>query len=114
MMVSGLLILLFVVGHLMDLTLGVPGVAPASFEHGRVFANLVASLARGVVGLAYVVAVGALGFHLWHGLWSVTQSLGFAHRGVSAAIQRVAITLAVALAVGFSAVPLAVLFGLLS
>lgn len=114
MMVSGALLLLFVVGHLMDLTFGTPGVAAAGFEPGRVFANLVRSLGRGAVGVAYVTAVVALAFHLWHGLWSVTQSLGLAHRGVSAVIRRAAILLAVVLAVGFSAVPIAVLFGIVS
>jgi succinate dehydrogenase / fumarate reductase cytochrome b subunit len=96
----------------MDLTLGVPGVAPAGFEEGRVYANLVASLSRGAAGTIYVAAVIGLAFHLWHGLWSVTQSLGFAHRGVSAAIQRTAIALAVLLACGFAAIPVAVLLGL--
>jgi succinate dehydrogenase / fumarate reductase cytochrome b subunit len=112
MMVSGLVILGFVAGHLMDLTVGTPGVATASFREGTVYANLVASLSRGAAGTIYVAAVIGLGFHLWHGLWSVTQSLGFAHRGVSAAIQRTAILLAVLLACGFAAVPIAVLLGL--
>lgn len=111
MMVTGIGILLFVVGHLMDLTLGVV-VAPASFEHGAVFANLVASLSRGLAGVCYVAAVVALGFHLWHGLWSITQTLGLSHRGVAPGIQKTAVFLAVLLACGFSAVPIAVLFGL--
>ncbi|MFT3915501.1 MAG: succinate dehydrogenase cytochrome b subunit [Anaeromyxobacteraceae bacterium] len=114
MMVSGLLILLFVLFHLADLTVGVPGVATGDFREGSVFANLVASLSRGVVGAFYVAAVVGLGFHLWHGLWSVTQSLGFAHRDVAPGIQRAAIFFAVLLAVGFSAVPLAILFGLVA
>jgi len=114
MMVSGALLLLFVTGHLMDLTLGTPGVAAPGFEHGRVFANVVRSLGRGAAGVAYVVAVVALAFHLWHGLWSVTQSLGLAHRGVSAVIRRGAVLAAVALAVGFSSVPIAVLLGIVS
>lgn len=112
MMVSGLVILGFAAGHLMDLTFGTPGVAPRAFEEGRVYANLVASLSRGAAGTLYVGAVIGLGFHLWHGLWSVTQSLGFAHRGVSAGIQRTAILLAVVLACGFAAVPIAVLLGI--
>jgi succinate dehydrogenase / fumarate reductase cytochrome b subunit len=112
MMVSGLVILGFAAGHLMDLTFGTPGVAPRTFEEGRVFANLVASLSRGAAGTLYVGAVIGLGFHLWHGLWSVTQSLGFAHRGVSTAIQKVAIFLAVVLACGFAAVPVAVILGI--
>jgi succinate dehydrogenase / fumarate reductase cytochrome b subunit len=96
----------------MDLTLGTAGVAPRAFESGRVYANLVASLSRGAAGTLYVAAVIGLGFHLWHGLWSVTQSLGLAHRGISAAIQKVAIFFAVLLACGFSAVPIAVLLGI--
>jgi len=111
MMVSGILILGFVVVHLMDLTLGV-GVAPTSFEEGAVHANLVASLSRGVMGAFYVTAVIGLGFHLWHGLWSITQTLGLSHRGVAPGIQKTAVFFAVLLACGFSAVPIAVLFGL--
>jgi len=112
MLVSGLVLLGFVAGHLMDLTLGTPGLAPAGFEHGRVYANLVASLSRGAAGTIYKVEVVGLGFHLWHGLSSVTQSLGFAHRGVTAVIQKTAIFFAVLLTCGFAAVPIAVLLGL--
>ena len=111
MMWSGLLILGFAVYHVLDLTLGLGG---AEFEHGKVHANLVASLSRAGVSAFYVAAVIGLGFHVWHGLWSVTQSLGLSHRGVVGATRRVAIALAVIVAVGFAAIPLAVVFGLVS
>ena len=107
---SGLLILGFVVYHLLDLTLGV---ANPSFQEGRVYQNLLASLGRTAAALFYVAAVVGLGLHLWHGLWSMFQSLGLASRGISIGIQKLAIGTAVILTVGFAAVPIAILLGLL-
>ena len=59
-----------------------------------------------------MVAVAGLGFHLWHGLWSAFQSLGVSNRAFTPGIQRFAAVLATLLTVGFAAVPLAVVFGL--
>jgi succinate dehydrogenase cytochrome b subunit len=106
---SGLLILGFVVYHLLDLTIGV--VHP-NFQPGRVYLNLVASLSRGIGFAIYLVAMIGLGFHLWHGLYSMFQSLGISNRGISPTIQKFAIAAAVILTLGFSAVPLAVIVGL--
>ena len=107
---SGLLILGFVVYHLLDLTFGV---ANPDYRPGEVFHNVVVSFGRGAAVLFYVVAVAGLGFHLWHGLWSMFQSLGVARRAFTPGIRRAAAVLATVIAVGFAAVPLAVLFGLL-
>ncbi len=107
---SGFLVLGFVVYHLLDLTFGL---ANPDFREGQVFHNLVASLSRGAAGAFYVLAVAGLGVHLWHGLWSGFQSLGVATRTNTAGIKRFAVTFAVVLAVGFAAIPLAVLFGIL-
>lgn len=107
---SGLLILGFVVYHLLDLTIGV--VHP-NFQHGRVYANLVASLSRGIGFTIYLVAMIGLGFHLWHGLWSMFQSLGVSNRAYAHGLKSFAVTFAVILAVGFAAIPLAVLFGVI-
>jgi succinate dehydrogenase / fumarate reductase cytochrome b subunit len=106
---SGFLVLGFVVYHLLDLTFGV--VNP-DFREGEVFHNAVISLARAGAALFYVAAVGGLGFHLWHGLWSALQSLGIANRAFTPELRRAAAALATLLAVGFAAVPLAILFGL--
>lgn len=105
---SGLWILAFVIFHILDLTIGV--IYP-EFQHGQVYANVLRSLGWFVGAAAYVVSMIALGFHLWHGLWSVFQSLGLSHRGVSVSIQKFAIGAAVLLTVFFSAVPVAVLLG---
>jgi succinate dehydrogenase / fumarate reductase cytochrome b subunit len=107
---SGFLILGFVVYHLLDLTFGV---ANPDFRDGAVFHNLVASLARGAAAVFYVVAVAGLGFHLWHGLWSAFQSIGVSSRPFTRTIQRLAAAFATLLTVGFAAVPLAVLLGVL-
>ncbi|WP_248355290.1 succinate dehydrogenase cytochrome b subunit [Anaeromyxobacter oryzae] len=107
---SGLLILAFVVYHVLDLTVGV--VNP-SFQEGDVYHNVLATFGRAVGVIAYVVAMVALGFHLWHGLWSMFQSLGFANRRAAPTIQRFAVTMAVILTLGFSAIPMAVLVGIL-
>jgi succinate dehydrogenase / fumarate reductase cytochrome b subunit len=70
---TGIIVGLFVVFHVADLTLGATG---AEFEHGAAYDNLVASFSRLPVAIFYVLANLALGFHLFHGAWSIFQSLG--------------------------------------
>jgi succinate dehydrogenase / fumarate reductase cytochrome b subunit len=107
---SGFLVLGFVAYHLLDLTFGV---ANPSFRDGDVFHNLVASLGRAAAAIFYVLAVAGLGVHLWHGLWSMFQSLGVSNRAYTPGLRRFAVAFAVLLAVGFAAIPLAVLFGVI-
>jgi succinate dehydrogenase cytochrome b subunit len=107
---SGLLILAFVVYHLLDLTVGV---ANPGFREGEVYHNVLVTFGRGVGVLAYVVAMVALGFHLWHGVWSLFQSLGLSSRRVTPGLQRFAAAVAVILTLGFSSIPMAVLIGIL-
>jgi succinate dehydrogenase / fumarate reductase, cytochrome b subunit len=111
MIISGFLILGFVVYHLLDLTIGVVP-HPGAFEEGRVYANLIRSLSGAVGFVVYVAAMIGLGFHLWHGLWSVFQTFGLSNRGVRPSIQKGAIALAIIVTLGFSAVPLAVITGI--
>ncbi len=56
-----------------------------------------------------------LGAHLHHGIFSATQTLGLTGNARSRTLsKRVAFTLAVIIAGGFSLVPLFVLFGVIS
>ncbi|HVO18837.1 MAG TPA: succinate dehydrogenase cytochrome b subunit [Anaeromyxobacter sp.] len=107
---SGVLILAFVVYHLLDLTVGVihPG-----FREGQVFHNLLVSFGRASGVLAYLVALAALGLHLWHGVYSAFQSLGMGGRRFTPAARRGAAAVAVALSLGFASIPVAVLLGIL-
>jgi succinate dehydrogenase / fumarate reductase, cytochrome b subunit len=70
---TGVIVGLFVVYHLADLTWGW---ANPDFERGDVYHNMVASLDRAPIALLYVVANLALGIHIFHGTWSLFQTMG--------------------------------------
>ena len=71
---TGIIVLLFLFLHLADLTWG--WVNPG-FVRGDVYRNLDASLSRVPVAALYIVANIALGVHLFHGAWSLFQSMGW-------------------------------------
>src|SRR4030095_14284326 len=68
---SGVVVLLFLVYHLLDLTFG--AVNPA-FEEGRVYHNVVASFRSVPVALFYIVAMLLLWSHLRHRVWSMLRT----------------------------------------
>jgi succinate dehydrogenase / fumarate reductase cytochrome b subunit len=70
---TGVVVLLFVLFHLSDLTWGMTN---PDYVRGDVYRNLVASFDRPVVAIVYIVANLALALHLFHGAWSMFQSLG--------------------------------------
>jgi succinate dehydrogenase / fumarate reductase cytochrome b subunit len=71
---TGVLVLLFLFVHLGDLTWGWFN---PDFVRGEVYRNMDASLSRWWMNLFYIVANLALFLHLWHGGWSLFQSLGW-------------------------------------
>ena len=71
---TGIIVALFIVWHILDLTWGATG---ADFVRGDVYYNIDQSLSRIPVGLLYIVANLALGVHLFHGVWSLFQSMGW-------------------------------------
>jgi succinate dehydrogenase / fumarate reductase cytochrome b subunit len=73
---GGVIILLFVIYHLLHLTWGT---AHPAFVPGDVYHNVVTGFQVWWVSLFYIAAQVALGFHLYHGLWSMFQSLGWNH-----------------------------------
>ena len=79
MRLTGTVVLFFVFFHLADLTWGVSPAAPEEFFRGDVYSNLVASFERLPVAIFYVLANIALGLHIFHGTWSLFQSLGWSH-----------------------------------
>jgi succinate dehydrogenase / fumarate reductase, cytochrome b subunit len=106
---SGILIFAFVAYHLLDLTVGV--VHP-DFREDEVFHNVLVSFGQASGVIAYLVAMAALGFHLWHGVYSAFQSLGMGGRRLTPAVRRCAAVVAVVLSLGFASIPMAVLVGL--
>jgi succinate dehydrogenase / fumarate reductase cytochrome b subunit len=75
MRATGIIVLLFVVFHLLDLTWGV--FLGDNYIHGDVYNNVVRSLSSVPVAVIYMLANVALAVHLYHGAWSMFQSLGW-------------------------------------
>ena len=76
MLVTGAVLLLFIVFHLLDLTMGVQPVAPEAFVHGEVKANMIATFSRWPVTIFYVLAMCCLFLHLTHGIRLAASDLG--------------------------------------
>ena len=70
---TGVIVGFYIIFHLMDLTWGW---ANPDFVRGAPYDNLVNSLSRWPVALVYIVSNLLLGVHLFHGSWSLFQSLG--------------------------------------
>lgn len=122
MIVSGVLLLLFIIFHLLDLTLGTPGAASSSFQPEAVnqvtgehvsfaYENLVNSFSRWPVALVYIVAMFVLFAHLTHGIWLATSDLGISGRKWRAVMQFVAYALPALVMIGNILIPVAVLLG---
>jgi succinate dehydrogenase / fumarate reductase cytochrome b subunit len=106
---SGPIILAFVIYHLLDFTFG--KVNP-HFEPGNVYGNVVASFQVIPVAAFYIIAMLLLCLHLYHGLWSMFQSLGIAHPRWTPLLRRSAAVVAMLIAAGNISIPVAVLAGL--
>jgi succinate dehydrogenase / fumarate reductase cytochrome b subunit len=106
---SGPIIAAFVVYHLLHLTLGT---AHPSFDPADVYGNVVTAFRAWPVALVYIVANALLAFHLYHGLWSLFQSLGLNHPDYNGWRRVVAAASAVAIGVGNITIPVAVLTGM--
>ena len=108
---SGVIFLAFLLFHLADLTWGIQPMAPETWARGEVYANFIATFSRAPVTFFYVIAMIALGIHLFHGAWSMFQSLGINHPRFNHLRRWFAVGLAVLVTVGNAIMPLAVLFG---
>lgn len=108
---GGVIIGLFVIYHILDLTTG--QLNPIG-DPARPYANVVADFAprRWYVTLVYVLGVVAVGFHLRHGLFSAARSLGQCSERGQRRARAFALVFAVALTAGYLVVPFAVLTGL--
>ena len=114
MRMTGLVVLLFIVWHLLDLTIGTVNTIGADGEYVReeVYANVVRSFERVPVAIFYILANIALGIHLFHGAWSIFQSLGWNSPRFNAWRRAFATGLATIVVVGNVSFPLAVLAGI--
>lgn len=109
---GGAVIALFILFHLADLTWGVETLSP-DFDRHTPYLNVISSFQSPIVVIAYLIALVALGFHLYHGIWSLMQTLGFLNRKYDKLVRVCGLLLALLITVGFAVVPLSVMFGVL-
>jgi succinate dehydrogenase / fumarate reductase cytochrome b subunit len=106
---SGPIIALFIVYHLLHFT---TGHAHHDYQFLHVHENVVKGFSVWYVSLFYIVAMAMLAMHLYHGVWSLFQSLGFSHPSYTPKLKMGAAAFAGLIAVGNISIPLSVLLGL--
>jgi len=106
---GGVIIALFVAYHLLHFT---TGNAHPAFDHENVYRNVVTGFGVWWVSLFYIAAMIPLGFHMYHGIWSMTQTLAIENPRVLAWRRPAAAVLALVTVAGNVSIPIAVLSGL--
>jgi succinate dehydrogenase / fumarate reductase, cytochrome b subunit len=108
---GGVIIALFIVWHILDLT---TLTVNENAQPGHPYQNVVDTFSTWYGNVIYIVAMLALGLHIRHGFWSAAQTLGAGNAGRDRALKAVANGLALVLTAGFVAVPVAVMTGVVS
>jgi len=109
---GGIFLACFIIFHLAHFT--IPGSGMGVYQHDST--NLYVNVINGfkvpwITGI-YVVAQIFLGMHLYHGAWSLLQTLGFNHPKYNERRKLIAQAIGVAVAAGNIAMPVAVVAGL--
>jgi len=107
---TGIIVVLFLAWHLADFTWG--WVNP-DFERGLVYRNLDASLSRVPVAILYIAGNIALGIHLFHGTWSLFQSMGWNNPRFNNWRRHLAAAVATVIVVGNVSFPIMTLAGVI-
>jgi succinate dehydrogenase / fumarate reductase, cytochrome b subunit len=105
---GGALILVFLVYHILHFTVGT---AHADFIEGDPYHNVAAGFHNPIVVVFYLIAMAAVGLHLYHGIWSSGRSLGMSPPSPRPLRRSLALALALLVWLGFTVIPLAVYAG---
>jgi succinate dehydrogenase / fumarate reductase cytochrome b subunit len=121
MMMSGIIVFVFVVYHLLHFTIQIPGInftghdfkilQDAKQRHD-IYAMMVLGYKQPLVSLFYVIGIALLCLHLSHGVSSMFQSMGWKNKAYGAFLDKFAIGAALAIFAGYVSIPAAVLLGL--
>ncbi|WP_327267493.1 succinate dehydrogenase [Streptomyces sp. NBC_01218] len=109
---GGIILALFIVWHILDLTTGT--VHSGGFQAGHPYQNVVDTFSTWYGNVVYIVAVLAMGLHVQHGFWSAAQTLGVGSAARDRVLKTLAVVFAVVLTAGFVSVPIAVMTGVVS
>lgn len=112
---SGVIVGLFIIFHLADMTWGWH-VVHEGFEEGAPYHNLLQSFSPGrwPIATVYIVANVLLGIHIYHGAWSLFQSLGWNNPRFNPWRRGFATIFAAVIVAGNVSIPIAVLTGVVS
>jgi len=115
MIATGLVLLVFLVIHLLNFKFGTYYPTVIKGVEMRDLARLVIEkFHHPAYAFGYIGAILLLGLHLRHGIWSGFQSLGAMNARLSPVIYAFGLVFAVAIALGFLILPLAIYFGMYS
>jgi succinate dehydrogenase / fumarate reductase, cytochrome b subunit len=107
---TGPLVGIFIVYHLLHFT---TGTIHPDFHDGQVYHNVTTGFRVWYVSAFYIVAMLALLAHLYHGAWSMFQSLGLNHPKYNRLVRALATIVTLVVSIGFISIPVAVLLGLI-
>lgn len=116
---GGAAIFFFLIYHLLHFTFGTlhsdfrEQVGENGIVHPEAYHNVIVGFQNPLNVLIYLIAVAALGMHLYHGVWSLFQTLGVNRPHLNGLFRGLAVLSGVGLFAGFAVVPLAVMFGFL-
>ena len=113
---GGVILFLFIIYHIMNITLGWVGYGPGGHREAEngvfsAYTNTINAFQFWPSTIFYIVAMLALGLHLYHGFWSMFQTLGLNSYHTNSILRILSAVITVVLVVGFLSVPLAVMFG---
>jgi len=117
MMISGLVILAFIIFHILQLTLG--WVSTTSLEISAVthkidvYSNVVKGFQNPIISFFYLISLFLIGLHLHHAIKSLFQTLGFHHENFHKLLDYLAPILIITLILAFMSIPIAVFMGIL-
>lgn len=109
---SGPILAVFIIYHLLHFTVGTVHPTTPFPGYTQAYQNVIAGFQVVPVSLFYLFAMGLLCLHLYHGVWSMFQSLGLAHPRYTPILKNLAAGLSIVVAIGFSVVPVAVMLGI--
>lgn len=109
---GGVILALFIVYHILHFTTGTLYVE-GQFNSADVYGNVVNGFRSPITSLIYIVAMVALGLHLYHGVWSMSQTLGWRNSVNNQLWRGFATVMAIVIAGGNISMPVAVLLGII-
>jgi succinate dehydrogenase / fumarate reductase cytochrome b subunit len=120
MLMSGLIILAFIIYHLLHFTAQVQyiNLTDKNFsdfvdpeKRHDIYRMMVVGFSNLWVSIFYIIGIGLLCLHLSHGISSMFQSIGWKNRAYGPLLDKIAYYAAAIIFLGYISIPLSILFG---